>query len=488
MKIDELYIVVHGLSVQQKSNFSRFTNGKEGNLPIKLYERILRQTEFSPESLKKIREGEFYDSNKFRNNRNLLIDLIIKSIAHYEFKSLPVSSYVYGAIQIGVFEKAESIIFDEMRRIQKLDDLSELVRLHDFVQELELYHGLQIHRPTDIVSYEDAIDGQKHRRELIIAIKELKRAIKLGEYEREVVVDSVIGIVEKQSFSQINQCLSLLAKVRFAYLKKEFQNAINFGKTLVFKMKSKLDLFPIKMIVNEIELVATLAILTEDRSLAVQYSLELSALSSQFDDFAHETKKRSIRLGATVAAGFHEKSLASVCLQDLRSNNHFLDTKSLIISYFNIGRCFFFHEDFANVIECMVKVRNHLKKEFNNLTWEPQAMLAIAYFEIGDYDQSDSFLRSASRYASKNAKRYPNEAIVRIKRYLSQEPNGSPAFTEKDLVIFKRILSDPEEKRESNNFPIQIWIEAQIRRIPTFNLIKDLPLQPVSEADFLLLG
>lgn len=488
MKIRDLYRVVHGLSGKQKSNFSRFTNGKEKNLPIKLYERILKQDEFSSDSLKRIRDGIFEDSNKFRNNRNLLIDLIIKSIAHYEYQAVPVSSYVFSAIQIGVFDKAESIILDEMRRLQKLDSLSELVRFYDFIDELTIYYGFQIHLPTDILKYEVVIERQKHRRDLMAVIKELRKSIKLKNSERKIIARSFKDVVERHSDSKINQSLTLLAKVRIEYLQGEFLASINWGETLVEKLKAHPQLYPTKMIANEIEFVAALAILLEDRKLAIKYSLEMSTISSRSDDFTFEIKKRSIRLGATVAAGFSDKNLGLLCLKDLRGDLDMLDVKSQIVSYFNIGRCLFFNEDYKRVIECMGMVRNLFSNDLENLTWEPQAILAIAHHEIGEFDLADSFLRSANRYASATDKKFPIEAVGRIRRYISHGPNSNPPFNEMDLVAFREILTDPEEKKMSNNFPIQIWIEAHIRMVAPFELISGSVVKPVSQSDFRLIG
>jgi hypothetical protein len=487
MEFKKVFDLVHGLSSQQRRNFTNYHTNKD-TLVYKLFKAILKHTTLDNPAKSKIKDLVTSNSSTLGNTKTTLATQIIKSLVHFEHESSSIIPFVKSAFLFEVPEIGQAALNDEMVDLQSKEDFSSLLRLSYLIEELQSLHGIKLERPPEIFDTILLQQIVQERGELFNSIEEAKSSTHLGANGRKKVANRLSRTVKAEYLSASNKALALKLRVRIAYLEGNIELALTLSEILVDALKKMPNCFPQVFIAKEVRLTALFAMALNNQSISSRYALELSLLDGDSPLEYREIKKSALMLSSVVAATFADINIAENCLVQLEEINVEVPSRIKCYAYYNIGMAFFYNDQHTNAIKCMEEVRNLHSKAFEKLFWEPLVVLAISLFEIGDDARVDSLIRSANRQAANRNSIYPLQAVSLVSKYFNKKNCSNSVFEHGDLLQIEAVLEDNEAKLESNDFPIQLWIRSKLVDSSPQRTLKNLIAVSPKRLDELLFG
>lgn len=492
MSIRKLQLILHGLSAKQKSNFTRYA-GKKPTLRRRLYNELLES------GLLAVGEANnfgFTSVSVLRNTKNDLFNAVIGSVALYEYGDNSLRSEVYAAIQLTAYEWANARLRRALCECFNEGRLTTAMYIWDFLRELEVFWSFA----SDLRTKPIKVSGnQRNEREFNLTPELLGQEIEVYRRLIDALTDfrSLSNVAKSIRVSQvrrykkllfteynapINQDLVEIAKVRYYYFLEQMDLALKIGMSVVARMLENQSRYPVQALGREIRFVSILALESGYRDLSLKMYFNFSRINKRNVQDDKVLTLSAISVGAAVAANFGDKEIAISCYEQLQSLNNPVDEIIIAINYYNLGRAFFWLEMYGHVKTCLIKARNYFPSNYPTFRWEPQAMLSIAYFHLGEPDMAHYMLRSAQNASRSFDESFPRTAVHLIRRFLKCDKSVVP-FTRLDLINIEMLISDQIEKRATKDFPIQIWIESQIHSVAPFEILKQKSNQRFFEID-----
>lgn len=487
MEFKKVFDLVHGLSSQQRRNFTNYHSNKD-TLVYKLFKAILKHSTLDNTAKSKIKDLVSSNSSTLGNTKTALATQIINSLVYFEQESRSIIPFVKSAFLFEVPEIGLAALNDELLDLQAKEDYSSLLRLSYLIEELHSFHGIKLERRPEILDTTILKRIIQERSELFSALEEAKSSTRFGANGRKKVAKRLSQTVKTEYLSASNRVLGIKLRVRIAYLEGNIELALTLGEILVDALKKIPNSFPKIFIAKEVRLTALFALALNNQSISSRYALELSLLEGNSPFEYKEIKKSALMLASVVAATFANTDVAENCLSQLHEINCGIPDRIKCFAFYNVGRAFFCNEDYESAIKCMEEVRKLHSKTFGKLFWEPLVILAISLFETGDDARIDSLIRSANRKAATRNSTYPLEAVYLVSKYLNLSNGTTLVFDRADLNQIEAVLEDDEAKQESNDFPIQLWIRSKLASNSPKETLKKMIEASPKNLDELLFG
>ena len=482
MTVEKLYYLVHSLTRDQKSNFTRYTRGGKKGLDIVLYERILAQKELTAKAAETIRGKEFKVASKYYLYRVKLAERIIQSLVSFESAKVSALSYIHRAVTMDAVELAEKTLADEMIKAQEREDFATLRYLYDFSSELQQDYNFKFTYHKDLRSREEVkylTDTQHTLEDLLVQIRQYFP--KTGEDRRigASFLSSRLAEIEPEThkarytFEKVRVGLALLAIENDKSLDQQ-QQPFDLQKGLVNQMLTRKDLFSTTRMCRELSILIRLAEFVGDRDAALHYTLTYSRLDPR--TLIEEKEFSKDRIVKTIDVGelWANLTLAEKGIQELEECRFQFDNRQLVHAYLKLGLNFFYNEQFSNALSCFQKVRSIPGKDWGRVSWEPDTLLLLCHLELGNLDVIDSLARSAYRNTKKYESEYPKTVVRIIQQVVRAGTLAAREVYPKGLNEIRRTWDPGEEVHESPFFDFSIWLEAKIEGVSQADLFASM--------------
>jgi hypothetical protein len=472
MKFEGLFQLIHSMSESRKRNFTRYTIDKSNTLPILLYKRIITASELTEETLNKIKGEEFASNGTFCNNRNDLIKLIIRSFVHYEAETVSVIPYIRKAFLFKAIKLGIDTFNEEVRKALNSENFSDLIRLYDLADELKGDYEIIVEMDSSFPTLSEALAELAIKRQYQETFDEISCAAKKDLKFQKMTANKLNKSFASKGLSRTNQVLWLKLQMNLAFLRRDLKPAFEYGQRFFEELEKWPEKYPNAMLAIELSKVALQAAALLEKELTLKYTMRLAALSAETPHGQNQIQKSRLTVGATASMVFGDLSLAKVVLDELQNSKLNFPERLLAKLYHSLGRAFFFNADYKNAIRCFQITRNSIKRTFNFLKWEPQAFLAIARYELGDYDDVESLLRSALRAAKALPEGFPVVAVNLVSKYC--QISKAESHISLDDVYYVKGMADSEiEQKAGQDFPIDIWLESKASSVPLKQVLEE---------------
>jgi hypothetical protein len=474
MEFEKLFSLIHGLDSNQRRNLSLYAGGKKTTRPYKLYQRILKFPELTDETSTRIRGKLFLEPHQFHQDREKLARWVISSIVLSQNGKISPISFIKESFLHKADNLARKAFQNEIKRLNNSQKFGELADLHDLALELQNYYSIEIEWPNDPIwlkknkidpSFFDpsgVFERQNHERTLHQLIVQVRSVSRGSASERKEMANRILPQLRPSYPTVVCECLAMKIRMNLAYYLGEFHESFEIAKPYIELLMAVRDSLGTLMVARELRFVSMSAVLLNDRNSAVKYGMMLSELEpeNRMDDSFISVSRTMVF--STIAGCFAETELAKAALATISLQEKEMNEIAFFKSYFKIGVGFFMNEDYRNAARCFHQVRNRVSKDSSLLNWEPSLYLAIAHYELGEINLSDSMLDSAQKSVMDQPHEYPKQCITLVRKYLkSIHPIQFlfPQFSQ-DLETIQSLLIDEEEKRTSIPFNVSIWMTS----------------------------
>lgn len=474
MEFVKLYSLIHRLTAEQRTQFKRYAKDRINDLTFELYRRILKTDSANRESEKNIQNPGFLNPKTYNHHRKKLSEWIIMSLVRFDSnggfsKELVKEAFLYEADRF-----ANELIENEIAKLHEEEDYSSLYGLLSFLSELQHHYDIKI---TKIELAKDLDFVERELREyaaLNSFIADLRTAAHGTAQARKLTASRILE--EMNDSYNSRQCSNLAIKVRMncAYLLEDFNKAFRYGEEFIGRLASWPSKYPPSYRARQLRFFIMNAILLNQRDIAMKYGLRLNRIESAKPLEWNQIIRSKIIASVAIAAYFSECDFAdNICIVLEENCDVFEDPKIPCIAYYNLGMAYSFSGQFKKAVTCFERSRSLRKKKFAILDWEPQVMLAIAHYNLGNVELIGYLMRSAIRAAKDLKHEYPKIATSLVKNVLLNDAPGKQMTGNGGIGRIKSLYSDAEEKHASRFFQIEFWLEADLRSVPVKDVLHE---------------
>lgn len=486
MEFEQLYHLVHSLNSNQRRNLSLFVGSKKYTRPYKLYQSILKQSGFTNESKEKIRGTIFREPHQFHQDREKLARLIISSLILQKHGNIPPLALIREAFLQNAITLGRKALLSEIKRLTNSQSIEEWANLHDLIINLRNLHAIVIDWPSNHAwLHEHKIDSQYFessfifsqqvaKRKLFKLIDDLRSARGVSVAKRKEVANKVLSQLLPTYPTALFNCLALKIRMNAAYYLENYPHSARIAERYVPNLLKLSSHFDAAVIAREIRFVSVLHILLSDRDQATYYALKMGTIEASDPIAVSSVAENRLYTYSTIAVCFAECELAIVAMKELNSIKYEIDARLFFRINFNLGAAFFLNEDFRCAVKCFHSARNQGKRDPDFPQWGMHIYLALAHFELGDFDLADSMLSSAQNFARKLQRQSPKLSVSAVAIYFRN--HHQPGLHQKLRKIRKNFLQlqvDPEEKRASIYFAAITWIDSILQGRSQKELLRD---------------
>ncbi len=162
-------------------------------------------------------------------------------------------------------------------------------------------------------------------------------------------------------------------------------------------------------------------------------------------------------------------------IEFIETNEIYLDQHTILLFYYKIACLYFGSADFKNSVKYLNIVINFTDDYLrSDIQCYARILNLISHFEMENYDLIEYLVKSTYRFLAKmeDLHRAQKEMLFFLRR-LPQIPEQSlnEAFREL-LTTFKRLRTDPYEKRPFLYLDIISWLESKINQVPVQEVIR----------------
>lgn len=474
MEFVKLYSLIHRLSAEQRTQFKRYTKGRINDLTIELYSRILKAETSAKGSEKKIQNPNFLNPKTYNHHRKKLAEWIIMSLVRYDnsggfSKELVKEAFLYEADKF-----ANELVENEIAKLYQEEDYSDLYNLLNFLLELHLHYQINIAK-IDIENDLQYVNGEiQDHTNLNSFIAELRSAALGAAASRKLTASRILQEMKDSYNSRRNSDLAIKVKMNCLYLLEDFNQAFRYGEEFIGRLDAWPSKYPASYRARQLRFFIMNAVLLNKRDMAVNYGFRLNQLESSKPLESLQITRSKIIASVAIAAYFSDCEFADdICKVLEEHSSVFDDPKTPCIAYYNLGMAYSFSGKFKEAVSCFERSRSLRKKRFAILDWEPQVMLAIAHYKLGNVELIGYLMRSAIRAAKDLNEQYPKIATSLVKNVLLNDAPGKKMIGNGGIGRIKSLYSDVEEKHASRFFQIEYWLEADLRSVPVKEVLQE---------------
>lgn len=481
MTVEKLYYLVHSLTRDQKSNFTRYIRGGKKTLDVVLYERILSQKNFNEKASEIIRGKEFKVASKYYLYRIKLAEKIIQSLVSFESSKVSALSFIRRAVTMDAVELAEKALAEEMIKAQNNESYSTLRYLFDFAYDLEQDYNFKFSYHKDLKSREEVkyLDEVQHSLEDLLL--QIRRSFVQNADSRKMAASMIASRLEEiEPETQKAEYTYTKVKVGISLLTKSMGKAQELQKGLVKQMLDAEIEFSITRMSKEISSLIRMSEDVGDKETALHSNFAFSQLSPKTLIEQKEFSKNRIIQAATVGESWANLSLAEKTLKDLTESRFQFGNSDLVRCFLRLGLNFFYNEKYSEALACLREVRSIPGKDWDRVTWEPDTLILLCHLEKGNHDVIDSLARAAYRNTRKYDLKYPKTVVKIIHQVIRSNGKVSDEIYHNGLKEIMDILNPGDEIHAGDEmhaaqyFDFSIWLHAKLQGTTQANLISQI--------------
>lgn len=472
MTAERLYYLVHSLTRDQKSNFTRYTKLGKKTLELVLYDRVLAQKQFDNKTSEVIRGKEFKIASKYYLYRVKLAERIIQSLVSFEDAKVSTLSFVRRAVTLDALELGEKALAEEMMKAQDAEDSATLRYLYDFAYRLQEDYNVQFSFHRDLKSRQEVIDLDHVRYQLEAMLLQIRKAFRSSEESRSLASSSIASrLLEIHPESQRSLHLSEKVQVGLSLLNRSLDQAQQQQKNLVEQMVANPASFSTTRVSREIASLIRLSEEIGDRETALRYTLIFGKLTPKTIIEQKEVVKEGITRTIHVGEYFAHLSFAESGILELENNLSQFEPNEIVINYLLLGLNFFYNREFSQALHCVQELRAIPRKEWDKVSWEPEILRLLCHLEMENIDVLDSLGRSAYRNTKKYDLSYPQLVVKYILKVIRATPPALPSIYEDGQEEITAVLQSANEKRAAHNFNFMVWLQAKSKGVSLATLL-----------------
>jgi|GEM_PF-5426609 len=472
MTAERLYYLVHSLTRDQKSNFTRYTRIGKKTLELVLYDRILAQKQFNSKSADIIRGKEFKVASKYYLYRVKLAERIIQSLVSFEDAKVSTLSFVRRAVTMDAIELGEKALADEMMKAQEVEDYATLRYLYDYAHRIQEDYNVAFNFHRNLKSRKEVIELDGVRYQLEELMFQVRTAFRSSEESRKMASRAIASrLQELQPESRKAFHLRDKVHVGLSLLTRDVETAQEQQKHLVEKMVAEPDSFSIIRTLREIETLIRLSEDIGDRETALQCALLVGQLVPKSIIEQREITKASINRSINVGEHFAYLNFAEKGLKELNDNLSLFAPHEIVANFLFLGLNFFYNREYSQALHCVEELRTIPRKEWKKVSFEPEILRLLCHLELENTDLLDSLSRSAYRSSKKQDLEYPRLIVKYIQKLIRTSPSDHQEVYQSGIKEVSAILQSPNERRASHFLDILIWLESRSKGVSPATLL-----------------
>lgn len=473
MKSENFFHFVHSLTKTEKAAFSRYTKNSKKFLDILLYDRILKEKEFSPEAEERIRGVKLKDSSKYFFYRIKLGKKILLTLVLLEGKDVSIYALIKKALEKDVIELANKILGHELEKLNKAEDFLGIKHLLEYCGELE-------HRYKDRFDFgkfdsrlNDFILKAGRISYLRSILDGIRNAFLLNEEEKFSITQSL----EKDISGFVPACVSerflhLKSKVGIAILRRNYLESFRLQKKLVEILSLEFAIVSEIVLVHERSQLIRFGLQIGEKDFALKQIFDLRQVELQEDGGRTSLLKQLVILQIDIGEQYGNLQLVKNGIALLTQNKQLFSPNGKIREYFFSALAFLYNSEYEVALKLLRRVQEIPHKHRTDITWEPEAVKLLIIIEAGKVDEYESAYRGAYRSASKIEKDYPAMVVSTLKAYSSMDNPRALKFLEKKLPEVQLTKLKPRELRTSKYWDFTQWMKSKIQSYPYHEVIR----------------
>jgi hypothetical protein len=194
--------------------------------------------------------------------------------------------------------------------------------------------------------------------------------------------------------------------------------------------------------------------------------MTLSTISGRNQFERKVIQKATVFVGVTIAESYGIMPVALVNLEIIVSNPDLFEPKLKRILLFFLALCGLYNADHAFAAKIMNLVRQEPTSDSSVLAWEPELVLAICHFELGNANLAESMIRAASRSATSFDSQYARFVTKIIPQIFHTNNREVAACCETRMEQLIALLSIDSEREYTKFFNVQPWLQSKISNRP----------------------
>jgi tetratricopeptide (TPR) repeat protein len=467
MKPDQIFHLIQNLTKDERLGFSKYMYGKKKSYTFIIYNRFLKASVLTDDSLEKIKGREFSDSSMFYIYREKVSVAVIESLVQSKKLAFPTVQFIKEAFVRGMSELAFNRLCLEIKRLENQEEYESLDVIHSLIENLRGNYSITVCLPDSLLSVNEVRTRVIRNRTLKSSLESTKGVLSKPDDEIQRLVDSIRFVARREYQSKANQILAAKLNRNIEFLKNNPESAFAWGEKVVQLMKKNLPDYSLSVIAKELRVIAMNAAFLNEREVATRYCMEIAMLNVSNKHEHNEVVKSLVKIKTAIAIRLVDPEIAGQSLLELEKNSDIFSNPNLKAKLLHtIGLTYFASGDFENADECFRKVRIIVLRSEKLLQWEPQLLMAISRLEGLKGDDIDDLLRSAQRFADQNTLHYPHLAIDIIRKAYNQPAADHRLIYSDGLKKINKLLSIPDEEKVSRTIQLENWIAGKVQRIP----------------------
>lgn len=467
MTPQKLHNIVNGLSKGQKITFRNWVNcnirdasDRKKPLYILLYERLLRVERYDE---KLIRGKEFKSAKVFLKYREMLFEKLLQSLAASLDTEGQILSQIKVSLALGAISHAKRVFSNEL---------------------LVAYRNGRFEYSKVLISYRDTIfndyridifDGSKGV--ALPVIRESSVLIdKLAALHQKAITFFHKPFIEKSDIiDKVKECLATTVpsngiegywhkklEFDFHYLSGEYASAHKTQLEIGFGLESGQIMCRTAQEIREVASCIISSLHFNDRNEISRFSMILSAWKP-----ANALDKRlKIRqwVMRTIEAGniLMDNDFGTEGFDQLKKNHRsFSNSEVAKYSYYS-ALTFLSIGNFSKGLECIREIEGIPGVVHGELSWQPDVLKAILFFELGEIDLCENTLRSAKRRIGSMQFKFPQIILDSISFVQNAQGNSEITLYRTDVERqLANLALEVDEARQMKFFDLSLWLRSK---------------------------
>ncbi len=467
MTPEKLHQLVSNLSKGQRKAFRRSLLGKNTMYEI-LYDRLCKYDVTAEVDWKKVRGKEFRDPSKYYRYRVHLAEKIIGSLIAQEGHPVDEFAFIRKAYLEELPEMGKKHAEAILEAAWKEEDFEKVLYIYRFFAKLELELGVKINAPERMRTEAEAAQLVREIREIEGLWKRAKYGVSQNFESRKLIKFRLKSELPGLTISSIlAQHLLLRLKVAIEVLDESYASATTYQAELVHLLIEKEQAQP--LVLEEVVQLIRLSITSNDLKRSQRYFQLLEEIEPQSARASIIKEKKKIAVGVIFADHFANSNLAFNLRKSFTGNIALFSETEQSSYWFFLGTTHFYSEQYDEAYFCFLKAKQIPSNRWYKFSWEIDALCCLCLLAMDRPEEAFSAFRAAKRRSRDAEAAYPGKAVKIIGHYVHQGEIPRPLELIREL---EELYSDPNEKRASLLFNLNLWLYSQYTRKPAAYFLK----------------
>lgn len=467
------------MTSDQSKSFGGFLGaGRKKSDKLKLlFDRMKRIDPQDSKADRLIRGKEFKSSDQYYRSRERLLDKLVRCFAQQRENSANPIVYIEKAVSFSALDLAEKTWILEVKRHLQNEDFLGLLKLYNLRDDL-MYQYKPVFAEVDMSKYPtrtellEKIEGEATIRR---AVDRLRGALKLDQKSRQLTVLTCKPVVE--SFvvrGKTSQLMWLKARFILEMLRSSYVDAWSVQSEVVAFLSRETAFFSSAIRIREYSNFVRISMAVGNRNSATEYAFRLSG-----EPVASTGEERLRILHATrdsilVAEKYANLHLLEGALDIFRANQGLFEESEQALLCYWIALTYLYNAHYRDAVKWINQIFALSPGARGKLGWQPNVLLLILHFELGNVDVLESLLPACQREVGAQETLYPRILVQAVHALFRARPDHSPQevlspfLAELDLLV-----GDPDEARSELFFHFRQWIRARLQGVSMADLILD---------------